>query len=107
MILHLDSTVPLMVANGTVKTHIPVDYMMMKTSKLTGTAVLVEVVLIVELTLVLMQYAKTLLELIHLVIIAHITLPILTHVVIMIMISLRLLSIVVLADILSFLLSNL
>jgi hypothetical protein len=90
-----------MVARGIVKPFIPVDYMMMTTLKLTETAVLVEV------ALVLIHYAKTLLDLINLISsIVIITLPSLTHVVIMIMSSLRLLSIVVLVDILLFILSN-
>lgn len=101
MILRLDLTVGLMVARGIVKPFIPVDYMMMTTLKLTETAVLVEA------ALVLIHYAKTLLDLINLISsIVHITLPSLTHVVIMIMSSLRLLSIVVLVDILLFILSN-
>jgi hypothetical protein len=101
MILRLDLTVGLMAARGIVKPFIPVDYMMMTTLKLTETAVLVEV------ALVLIHYAKTLLDLINLISsIVIITLPSLTHVVIMIMSSLRLLSIVVLVDILLFILSN-
>ena len=61
-------------------------------STLTLTAVLVEV------ALVLMQYAKTLLESIHLVIIANGTPPILALVVILTMNSSQLLSTVVLVD---------
>ena len=62
-------------------------------SMLALTAVLVEEALVKK-----HQFAKTLIDLIHLVIIAHGTSPILAHVVILTMNSSRLLSIVVLVN---------
>ena len=105
-----------MVVSGTMKDQTLADGTMMTTSKLPETAALVEVALLVQVALVvelalevevalvvevilpLMQYARTLPDSIHLVMIAHFTLLILASVVFLIMSTLQLQLIVVLVD---------